>query len=187
MNRTILHTIFFFSFLCFRPGNLYAQNKVIIKTAVDRNKILIGEQFHLKVEARFPANIPFSPLNIDSIPHFEILDAWIPAESLEGEEKILKHEFLLTSFDSGHWVIPSFQIGKNFLTDTIHMDVVFSDFDPNQDYHDVRDIIPVEAETRFNWWWYVIGGGILLLLLLIWLLRKKKPAAATGAVADPYK
>src|SRR5688572_19580680 len=186
MSRSVFHTIFFFTFLFPGFSVLLAQNKVIIKTAVDRNKILIGEQFHLRIESRFPASQSISPLNIDSIPHFEILDAGIPSESIAGQEKIIKQEFLLTSFDSGHWVIPSFRVGKNFLTDTIHVDVVFSEFDPNQEYHDVRDIIPVDAESRKNWWWYAIAGGILLLLLLAWLLRKKKTAVVQPP-ADPYK
>jgi hypothetical protein len=68
---------------------------------------------------------------------------------------------------------------------------VFSEFNPEQDYHDIKDIIEItpKKEKSKLWMWLAIGGGVLLLigLLLFFLLRKKKPVAVVTAVIDPYE
>ncbi|MEI9911287.1 MAG: hypothetical protein WDO71_17465 [Bacteroidota bacterium] len=87
--------------------------------------------------------------------------------------------------------MPSFVLGENIATDTIPIDVAYSDFNPEQDYHDIKDIIEVNPEQeKEKWWlWYAIGGGtLLIILLLIYLLRKKKPAVqALATITDPYE
>ena len=66
---------------------------------------------------------------------------------------------------------------------------MFSPFDPNQPYHDIKDVIDVKEEKKKQWWWYAIGGG-LLLILIIYLLLRKKPVAKSKPAAplvDPYQ
>jgi LPXTG-motif cell wall-anchored protein len=180
-----LKNIFFLAF-CFLQFTVTAQ--VTVTASVTKNKILIGEQFNLTLETRLPASQPTPVISIDTIPHFEILNTGMPMEAVSGSEKIIKQEYRLTSFDSGHWVIPSFRIAGKFLTDTIPMDVVFSDFDPNQPYHDITDIIEVEPAFKQKWWWYILGGAVLLIALLIWILtRKKKAGVPVEKEVDPYE
>jgi hypothetical protein len=128
---------------------------------------------------------------IDSIAHFEIKEKQKIDTSNTSDGTVLRQIILITSFDSGHWVMPAFVLGENIATDTIPVDVVFSEFNPEQDYHDIKDIIEVNPETeKEKWWlWYAIGGGALLvILLLIYLLRKKKPAVqAPVTIIDPYE
>src|SRR5215212_8159908 len=149
----------------------YCQTPETVKATVDKNKILIGEQIHLKVEAIIPVNQPYTVLKIDSVPHFEILQAGEPLESRIEDDKTVIQNFQLTSFDSGHWVIPAFRIAGEFYTDTIPIDVVFSEFDPKQNYHDIKDIIEVkvEAEKKNSWYWYA-AASIILLGFIIYLL-----------------
>jgi hypothetical protein len=168
-----------------------AQSKTIVKAAVDKNKILIGETIQLSLEADIPENEAIHFFIIDSIPHFEIKEKQKIDTSNTSDGTVLRQIILITSFDSGHWVMPAFVLGENIATDTIPVDVVFSEFNPEQDYHDIKDIIEVNPEKeKEKWWlWYAIGGGALLvILLLIYLLRKKKPAVqAPVTIIDPYE
>jgi hypothetical protein len=167
-----------------------AQNKTTVKATVDKNKIVIGERIHLTLEADIPENEPIRFFIIDTIPHFE-LDKQKVDTSYTSDGTFLKQVISITSFDSGHWVIPALSLGEKTATDTIPVDVVFSPMDSTQDYHDIKDIIDVKPieEKKESWLWYAIGGGaLLIILLLIYLLRKKKPVAAAAApVIDPYE
>lgn len=167
-----------------------AQSKTSVKAAVDKNKILIGETIQLSLEADIPENEAIRFFIIDSIPHFEIKEKQKIDTSNTSDGTVLRQIIFITSFDSGHWVMPVFVLGENIATDTIPVDVVFSEFNPEQDYHDIKDIIEVNPEKeKEKWWlWYAIGGGALLIaILLIYLLRKKKPAVqAPATIIDPY-
>src|ERR1700738_4982793 len=109
------NTIFFSVFLSIGLFST-AQNKITIKASVDKNKILIGEVLQLRVEASVPASQQFVLPTIDSIAHFEILKAGEPAKTVNDVQQIITQDYLLTSFDSGHWVIPSFRLAQHYLT-----------------------------------------------------------------------
>jgi hypothetical protein len=166
-----------------------AQNKTTVKASIDKNKILIGEPIKLSVEVNIPRNDAVRFFTIDSLPHFEFLEKQKIDTSESGNETVVKQIFKITSFDSGHWVIPSFVLEKNIATDTIPVDVDFSNFDPNQDYHDIKEIIEVNPIEKKNWLWFIISGAILFILIIIWLLsmRKKKVVLSVQPVVNPYE
>lgn len=176
-----------FYILLLTSASLFAQGKPVIKASVDKNKVLLGEPFQLKVTLQLSQGAKGSLPDIDSIPHFEFENPQIDS-SVSGGNKTLNATYQLTSFDSGHWVIPSFQAAKGVKTDTIGIDVVFSEFDPQQPYHDIKDIIEVKPQKKKQWWWYAAGGALLLVLLLIYFLRKKKPVAIpkTESSLNPF-
>lgn len=185
-HRTILCTIAFVL-----SGVLAAQSKTVIKASVDRTQILIGERIQLTLEADIPENQPIRFFQLDSIPHFEFIGFGKIDTSNTGNGTVLSQVIQITSFDSGHWVIPALPLGETASTDSIPVDVGFSPFDPQQPYHDIKDIVevnPLEEEKSSRLWWY-IGGSVLLALLLYVLLRKpKKPIAKPAPLpADPYK
>ena len=185
---TFLRTIFSFAFL-FALQHGFAQEGVTIKASVDKNKILIGGPLLLTIETTIPENAAIKFVAIDSIEHFEFLEKPTIDTTSTNSGTSIKGVYKITSFDSGHWVIPSFIISDFIRTDTIPVDVVFSDFDPNQDYHDIKDIIEVTlSEKKIQWWWYAAGGVLLLILLLLYLLRKKKPALVSvpKAIVNAY-
>jgi LPXTG-motif cell wall-anchored protein len=167
-----------------------AQQGPAIKASADKSRILIGEQFRLTVEAVWPSGSGFHGIKIDSIPHFEIIGTPL-LDTLESDEGIVvKGVYTLTSFDSGHWVIPSFSLTRNVETDTIPVDVVFSDFDKAQDYHEIKDIMEVEAPgKKMKWVWYAGAGLLLLLAGIYFLFRKKKSPglAKPERITDPYE
>jgi hypothetical protein len=169
----------------------HSQNKISIRANVDKNHIVIGEQIHLNLEADFPLHEPMRFFLIDSIPHFEILDRR-KIDTMDNNEGIkLSQALTLTSFDSGHWVIPALELpgDKPLFTDSIPMDIGFSPFDPNQDYHDIKDVIDVQAQKKKkeDWYWYVIASVVLVAAIVYFLLRKKKkPTVSKVLPVDPF-
>lgn len=194
INRNIYNTIFI-SIAVFFSAPVVAQNKTIVKATVDRSKILIGEPIRLTLEADIPDNQPIRFFVTDSIPHFEFLSKEKIDTSNTSDGTTMSQVLNITSFDSGHWVIPAFVLTDKLVTDTIPVDVDFSPspFDTTQPYHDIKEIIevnpPAEEKEDKQWWWYV-GAGILSLALILYLLfRKKKrpPIQLVIPPADPYK
>ena len=184
------HKVFSLFFVFFAALVSNAQNKVTFKSGVDKNKIVIGEQVHLTLEADFPVQEPMRFFTIDSIPHFEILERK-KIDTVDDRQGIkLSQSLTLTSFDSGHWAIPSFELpaDKPMYTDSIAVDVGFSPFDPNQDYHDIKDVIDVQVKEKKEetWYWYAAASALLIAAIIYFLMRKKKKPVARVTVIDPY-
>jgi hypothetical protein len=74
-------------------------------------------------------------------------------------------------------------------TDSIAVDVGFSTFDPNQDYHDIKDVIDVQVKEKKKetWYWYVAASALLIAAIIYFLTRKKSKPAARIPFVDPYK
>lgn len=184
------HKVFFFLSLFLSALSSSAQKKITIRSVIDKNKIVIGEQIHLDLEADFPLQEPMRFFTIDSIPHFEILERK-KIDTVDNREGIkLSQSLTLTSFDSGHWVIPSFELpsDKPMYTDSLAVDVGFSPFDPNQDYHDIKDVIdvPVQEKKEETWYWYAAASALLAGAIIYLLLRKKKKPVTKVAFINPY-
>lgn len=179
-----------FLFSLFVVQFVTAQGEASINATVDKNKILIGEPIQLTVEVHLSPGAVRKNIEIDSIPHFELLGKPV-ADTTDKEGGLnIRTVYKITSFDSGHWVIPSFSLSKNVKSDTIPVDVVFSDFDPKQEYHDIKDILEADAgDKKKEWWWYAAASGLLLALLLFFLLKKKKPqpVSAPVGIVNPYE
>jgi hypothetical protein len=185
-----LHKVSFLSCLLFFAIVSNAQNKIVIKARVDKNNIVIGEQIHFSLEADFPAHEPMRFFSFDSIPHFEILERKkIDTIDNDGGIKLLQ-SLTLTSFDSGHWVIPAFELGgdTSMFTDTLPINVGFSPFDPNQDYHDIKDVIDVQAEKekKKDWYWYIAATVLILAAIIYLLVRRKKKPIDKAPPVDPF-
>jgi LPXTG-motif cell wall-anchored protein len=183
MNKMSLYRVLFFlSLVCFSQ-QATGQGEMRIKAAVNKNKILIGESLKLTVEITVPSKYKGRLPIIDSIEHFEFLQPPQIDSSLGANSKELKTVYTLTSFDSGHWVIPSFVLNAKIKSDTIPVDIAFSEFNREQDYHDIKDIIEVKEKEKKDWFWYAVAGTVLILLLIYLLLRKKKKPVPVAAPA----
>jgi hypothetical protein len=168
---------------------IHAQGGASIRATVDKNKILIGEPMHLTIEANLSPGAVISFVTIDSINHFEFLEKPVIDTINSNGSTTLKGIYTITSFDSGHWEIPSIVLSPRVKTTAIPVDVVFSEFDPNQNYHDIKDIIEVAPPKKKPWWWLIAGSALLLAAVTIYLLRKKKPEPlpAPKKMIDPYE
>ncbi|MBN9382796.1 MAG: hypothetical protein J0H74_18670 [Chitinophagaceae bacterium] len=161
---------------------------VKIKVSVDSQKIVIGQPIQLMVEAFVPDGTPLTWPVIDSLHHFEWLEKGALDSVVKPEERYYRQRFVITSFDSGSWAIPRlpFLSGKKkYFSDSVRIAVNYSPFDPNQDFHDIKDIIDVP--NPYAKWvpWGVAAVTLIALALVIWLVRKKKllrRAVATAPV-----
>lgn len=189
--------IFLYSVLLFSPLlfslTLHAQTTTSVKASLDRARILIGEPITLRLEVDVPENEAIRFFEIDSIPHFEFLNREKIDTANTGRGTVLTQVLHITSFDSGHWAIPAFPLGETLATDTLPVDVGYSDFNRDQPYHDIKPIIDVNPEEEAKqeetpWWWFAAGGAVVLLILVLLFRRKKKPVVAVAAPpVDPYK
>ncbi len=169
--RSIL--LFLLLFAGFIAG---AQSAATVNAMVSKNRIVIGEQISLTIEVLIPEKEPIRFVTVDSMDHFEWVGRPVIDTTGNGSGTLLRGVYTISSFDSGHWVIPPFELSGGLKTDSIPVDVVFSDFDPNAPYHDIKDILEADPEKKKNeWWWYAAAGALLLIMILLWLFRKKKP------------
>lgn len=190
MDLRIVHkaALFFFFFFCF--VFCFSQTPVKVKANIDRNSILIGERIKLTLEADIPENQPIRFFTIDTIDHFEFLERGKIDTINTISGTMLRQQLLLTSFDSGIWVIPSYALDRQneIKTDSFIINVGFTPFDTAQAYHDIKDIIGVEVEKKKeNYWLYVAAGAVFILVMVYLLTRRKKPKATVEKIVDPFE
>jgi LPXTG-motif cell wall-anchored protein len=155
---------------------------------VTNQKVLLGEPFLLKLTATVPNGTSLTWFE-DSIPHFEITQRSKVDSQLNGNQMILQQVLTLISFDSGRWNIPAITLGKA-KTKPLPIDVVFtSPFDPNQPYHEIKDIIDVPKTGDSKWYWILIGLLLLVILFALFFPKgKKKPVPVPQRIIreDPF-
>ncbi len=137
---------------------------------------MIGEAIELKLEAKVPVGTEAKWFPTDSVAHFEIIDKGKVDTASTPDFNIFTQKLIITSFDSGRWAFAALPLAignKEYLTDSLPVSVAYSNFDPNQDYHDIKDILEVEnANTKYiNW--VLAGLTVLSLLAIVYFLRRK--------------
>lgn len=175
MIRNRIHIIFLFSSFIYSQ-ELSAQNRA--KAAVDRSTILVGEPIKLSVDVTVPAVANIKWFVPDSLPHFEFVSKGQVDSLVQGNFKSYHQDIVLTSYDSGSWAIPSFKLQSpkyKLKTDSIAINVTYSPADPNQPYHDIKEIIPVQEPSHTYWYWILGALTILFIVAAYFILRKKKP------------
>jgi hypothetical protein len=184
-----LHTFYLcLIFLFFTQQGISQQ--VSVKATINQNQILIGQPIQLVLEASINGNdagCNWFPIN-DTLPHFEYIYKNKIDTLATATGKQYKQTITLTSFDSGQWHIPALPLtigNKNYFTDSLLVTVSFSPFDPSKDYHDIKDILPVEAlqVTYINW--AIAAAAIVSALLLLFFLTRKVIAPSIK-IATPF-
>ena len=171
-----------------------------VKTFIDKQDILIGEQLNYKVVATFPEgafNVHW--LNAaDSMPHFELVDKSKIDTSSENGNTVLQQTLTLTSFDSGKWNTPSFIINFNPVKDDTAINLFTDSLSVNVGYaaadstNQLRDIKPIQDVIIKSYFWYYVAGGVLLAAIIVFLLwwyfknRKKQPSPEFKGKLSPY-
>jgi hypothetical protein len=149
---------------------------------------MIGEPVELKLEAKVPAGTNAKWFPLDSIAHFEFIDKGKIDTVITAEELTYRQTLTVTSFDSGRWALPAFPLAignKEYLTDSLPVSVAYSNFDPKQDYHDIKDIIEVENTATRYINWILLALALLSLLAIIYFLRKKVTKPLAPVVKKP--
>lgn len=175
-------------------GQQLSAQRASFTTEADTNRILIGEQVQLQLEARLPENSEFTwPVLPDTIPGLEVVKASaIDTISKDGFWTI-RQNYRLTSFDSGYTAIPplDLQVGnKTYTSAAIAMMVSLPEMSEEQDMYDIK----APREAPFNWQrlLVLVGLGILLaavIITIIYFLRKRRkgPAPEPEHHLPPYE
>lgn len=166
---------------------VFSQNLPVSAT-VNKQKILIGEHLQLYLKAVVRGNNTARWFRVDSFSHFEILKSSKIDSQQTSQGLFLQQTITLTSWDSGKWAIPSFSFGR-LQTKPLVVSVEFSPMDPNQPYHDIKDIIDVQKPIASNWYWYLLGVAVLIALFLLFFPPKEKKEIIEKPLApeDVYK
>lgn len=173
-------------------GNMAYCQTPVIKTSVDKNEILIGQQIHYRVEVSFPQNKYL--LKWFSLPEkmngFEVVSREKIDTSTHDGLNTFGQTMILTNFDSGRRFVPALilevlpqEAGDSFtmLSDSILVNVKHSPLDSIQPFHDIKSIIEVKDEWAWWMWAIMIAGVILLIGGLAWIIKrinKKKDVTA---------
>jgi len=174
-----------FIWLCvFLPNMMPGQN-ISVKTYLDTNKILIGDQIHYRLKVRKPSDlhVAFPGPGENFPPQIEILEEQTTDTSvLNDNELLIEKKYLVTVFDTGSFTIPAlkFTYGTASLNDSIFSDSTFLKVYPVK--VDTTDTIftvksPFGAPVTFKEALPYIGVGlgvVFLVLLIIYLMRKFK-------------
>ena len=137
---------------------------------------MIGEPIELKLEASMPSGNSGQWFPIDSITHFEFIEKGKIDTSGTADTRTYRQTLIITSFDSGRWALPSlaFTVGnREYLTDSLPVSVAYSNFDPNQEYHDIKEIIEVENTATRYINWVLLALAVLSLGAIVWFMRRK--------------
>ncbi len=168
-----------------------------VSATLDRDKIVLGEQvsLQLKVEGVNPRSSFITAWFAfpDSINHLNIVKAGQEdTVDVNGLTTYLQ-QITITSYDSGRWAIPLQPIvvedrvtGKKttIKADSLFLQVLPVDVSALKDYHEIKDIIDVPAETDYT---LIIAAAvsvvIVTILLILFFRKKKKPADKTAKPA----
>jgi hypothetical protein len=161
---------------------LHAQRKpspppADVKATVDKQTILIGEPFHLQLEANVPDNIPFAWPGLDSMPHFDWLEKGKIDTIVRPGERSYRQYLTVTSWDSGAWAIPRLAFlaaNKKALTDSIRIIVNYTKLDPSKDYHDIKDIVDVPNPFARYFVWFVVLVTIVSIVAVVLIIRRRR-------------
>src|SRR4249919_743938 len=134
----------------FLLAGFFSHSQVLIKTSVEKDKVLVGEPVKVTIEARLPLGQKMIWFMLDTIPHFEWMDKGMPIETDGIDGKIVLHSFTVIGYDTGYWAIPHFTIkveNKNYTSDTVGLRVDYEPgFNPDENYRDIKETEEVTVE-----------------------------------------
>lgn len=175
----------------------YAQGDAKVDVKTDANQILVGDQARYFIEAQH--NVTQSKLQWATIPdtfnNLEIVEKGKIDTIKQGDVITYKQRLLITGFDSGMHVVPSFVfpiIPNNGTAYTIQTDsfpllVQTVAVDTTQPFKGIKEIMAVKS-SWLDYIWYIIGALLFLILItvvVIYFIRNKKVAAPVTTPPPP--
>lgn len=163
--------------------------QVQVKVSADTNAILIGEQVKLDLQYQFPENqIGLFPSFKDTITSQLEIVKQSPIDTLINSEnglKTLSQQLTITSFDTGHWVIPPLPFGLMQKGDTSYdilqsnpllLNVFTVEVDTTKDIKPITLPMgePYTLSEILPYITIVLAVGILIFAIFYFYQRKKK-------------
>lgn len=159
-----------------------------VNSELDSASIQIGEQTRLRLTVAQPTNLEVSiPILSDTITRgIEIVEV-LKADTISlGNDRIeVNYDYLITSFDSGFYFIPTYAYaaaGDTLYTQPLGLSVTTVSVNPTTD--DIKDIKPIMSapfywSELFTWVGYgmlaLLLLGVIVLLLMKFVFKKKVP------------
>jgi len=182
MKKLIVYILFFVGFAGYSQ-----ENPVSIQ--IDTTYIRIGEQIQLKISVNETTNVVFPTLKLDSLRKVEVVEV-LPTDTLKNR---LEKKYLLTSFDSGVYVIPQQTVlvnNKKFFTDSLMVNVATIKVDTTK-----QKMFPIKAIQREpktfddykHLFWWLIPIFVLLAIILYFIFRKKKEKEVPKVYVAPIQ
>lgn len=172
-----------------------AQGDAKVEAKADATQIMVGDQVRLFIEAQHNsresrlqwATIP------DSFNKLEVVEKGKIDTIKQNDIITYRQRLLVTGFDSGMFVIPSFVFpvipnngtAYTIQTDSLPLLVQTVAVDTTKGFKGIKDIILVKS-SWLDYIWYIIGGALFLILVtivIIYFIRNKK--APPPVVAPP--
>ena len=182
-------TYLFSMLLLLLSSGLLAQELPVVRAKADTTKIRIGEQINYEISVEnAETGVQFPELELDASGRIEVVSDQ-PIDTLKNQ---LIRKYILTSFDSGQYVIPAQRIriwAQEYLTDSIIIDVSTVAVDTTK-----QAMFPIKAIQRepFTFqdfkkylWWLI--AALLLAALILYLRSRKKTPEEIEAAIPPYE
>lgn len=179
--------------LCVKP-QLYAQ----LQTKIDTTEITIGEPIHLEMKIPISSGRNSKWLLVDSaaLAPIEIIES--SYDTLQNQDKTyLVQRLRLTSFEAGHFVLPSFLVvveGDTLVTPSHQLFVHDVEVDPNSaTAFPIKNIFEEELTLTDYWkeyqWLIITAAAVLMgILLLVGVyFQRKKLREKLSTPLTPYQ
>ena len=182
MRKKLIYIVCLIGFIGFAQ-----ENPVSIET--DTTTIKIGEQIQFKIGVNETNNVVFPKLALDSLGKVEVIES-LPVDTLKNR---LEKKYLLTSFDSGQYVLPKQLVlinNKQFYTDSLLVNVATVKVDTlKQKMFPIKSIKkePKTFDDYKHLLWWLIPILVLLAVVLYVVFRKKVKKAAPKVYVAPIK
>lgn len=195
MSQRTRHTIIIYliiSILLISSTALQAQS-VRVAATIDTTRILIGDQVNLWLETEHPAGFALEfPATGDSIAgKIEVLSA-SPLDTVSTRDNLLKirQRLVLTSFDTGFYVIPPFvfrtsDLSDSMLTRALPLEVLGIPVDTTKGITDIK--LPYEIPVTFmEILPYIVVGLLLVTMIFLYVryLRRKRKVVESAPKPD---
>ncbi len=143
-----------------------SEEALTLEAKIDTNNLLIGDQFRYRVSATFGKGVNFVfPKFKDKIGDLEIVSTNKIDTIKSDKYTAFMQSYVLTAFDSGHYVIPALEIiydKKGFSdpyiarTDSITVSYKTLTVDTTQAFKDIKPPLGIEFSIWDYWYWFVI-------------------------------
>jgi len=168
--------------IAFTANSLSAQEEPVVKISIDTTRILIGDQVNILLELEQNNNDQYQfPLLKDTIiTNVEILSlSQIDTQELDQSRILLRQRILITSFDTGFYVIPPFYFTNlegfdSLRSEALPLEVLTLEIDTSKGITDIK--LPYDVPVTFlEILPYLVVGLLLIgIIIAIWYMIRKR-------------
>jgi hypothetical protein len=169
-----------------------------VSAKTDARQIVVGDQVKLFLEVKHNSQSKLVwPVFPDTFNNLEIVEKGKIDTAKQGDIVTLKQRLLITGFDSGLFLIPSFKFtvippsGSPYLVaaDSFQLSVQTVAVDTTQAFKPIKNIMEVKS-SWMDYIWLIVGIAVFLILVavvIIYFIKNKKVAAPVVVPAGPVE